>query len=78
VTTGTCIDCGVTILGERPRCPACHDRHAEELVAEDVTTPRDRTSPESWIRILFNWLVAAQIAGAIVLTIWIVLARGCR
>lgn len=29
----SCVDCGTTIIGERLRCPACHDTHAVCVVA---------------------------------------------
>ena len=29
----SCVDCGTTIIGERLRCPACHDTHAAGVVA---------------------------------------------
>ena len=53
----SCVDCGTTIIGERLRCPACHDAHASCVVAahpsetdvatddamdDAVTAPRSR------------------------------------
>jgi len=89
MTVTSCIDCGTTILGERPRCPRCHDAHARELASDTaawsaegapdddaVTAPRPRR--ESVIRILLRWLVVAQGVAAIVLGAMIVLTRGCR
>lgn len=82
--TGDCVDCGMTILGGALRCPACHAKHAEEVtfyahpaVDEDAVTAR-RERHESAIRILLRWFVWVQCAAAIVLTIWIILSRGCK
>ena len=53
----SCVDCETTIIGERLRCPACHDTHAASVVAahpsetdvatddamdDAVTAPRSR------------------------------------
>jgi anti-sigma factor RsiW len=37
-----CVDCGTTVIGERPRCPACHDRHAAVMADDIVTAPQPR------------------------------------
>lgn len=46
VRTSTCVGCATPIIGERLRCPACHDRHVAALIAapgdEDMTVPRQR------------------------------------
>lgn len=31
-----CVDCATTIIGERLRCPACHDQHAAGLAKTRV------------------------------------------
>jgi hypothetical protein len=41
-TVSACVDCGTTVIGERPRCPACHDRHAVVLADDIVTAPQMR------------------------------------
>lgn len=43
VKVSACVDCETPIIGERLRCPACHDRHADRLLVgdEDVALPRD-------------------------------------
>lgn len=74
MTVNSCVDCGTTILGERPRCPRCHDDHARTLVTDaDVTA-----TPRSAGQILLQYLVAAQFVAAIVLGAAIALTRGCR
>lgn len=75
-----CLDCETTIIGERLRCPACHDQHTTSLLAsgEDVTLPRDRVRRKSSI-----WRVALPVFGAVQLAIIVVIlvvstAKGCR
>lgn len=75
-----CVDCGMTILGERPRCPACHDRHAAELVVaepsdEDATAPRRRARGGA-PTILARWFVTVEMIVIVVLGL-VVVARGC-
>jgi hypothetical protein len=75
-----CVDCGVTILGERPRCPACHDRHAAELVVaepsdDDATAPRRRARGGA-STILARWFVGAELIVIVVLGL-AVATRGC-
>ena len=67
-----CIDCATSIIGERLRCPACHDRHARAIVDEVIAEPRKA----SVLQILLGWLVAAEMIAAVVVGIAIVL-RGC-
>ena len=88
MTVTSCVDCGTTILGERARCPRCHDAHAVELAAappvdhdvdpgDDATTaPRPRH--RSVGQILLQYLVGAQFIAAILLGAFLVLTRGCR
>lgn len=63
----TCIECATTILGDRLRCPACHDQHATRLLAsgdEDVTLPRPRThkqSPSIWKGFVEGFVVVAAL-----------------
>jgi len=28
IKVSSCVDCAVSIIGDLPRCPACHARHA--------------------------------------------------
>lgn len=71
-----CVDCGTSIIGERLRCPACHDRHAAnfepEIGTETVASPRAGSA----LRILLPWLVAAEMIAAVVAGIAIAV-RGC-
>ena len=41
----SCVDCGTPIIGDRLRCPACHDFHAARMVAshQDDATDDDAT-----------------------------------
>ena len=75
--TSSCVDCATTIIGERLRCPACHDRHASGLLAgdEDVTLPRDRSRrrPSSG-KILMMAIGAAQVV--VIVTVLTIVAGG--
>jgi len=46
----SCVDCATPIIGERLRCPACHDRHAADLADEDTTLPRERSARPASVR----------------------------
>lgn len=76
----SCVDCATTIIGERLRCPACHDRHAESLLSgdEDVTLPRKRAATEPPVReALLAWLGTMLIL--VVLVVLLVFAkRSCQ
>lgn len=75
----SCVDCSTTIIGERLRCPACHDRHAVSLLSgnENATFPRDRSSrPLSIWHRLFAWFFIAQLATIVVLLL-VLAGRGC-
>lgn len=56
-----CVDCGTTIIGERPRCPACHGIHAAHV---------NRGSS------LVRWAVAIEVLGIVVLA-FVLLVKGC-
>lgn len=76
----SCVDCATPIIGDRPRCPACHDRHAASLLAgdEDVTIPRDLvTRPMSIWQILLAWLFVAQVV-AIAVFLLVLAGRSCQ
>jgi RNA polymerase subunit RPABC4/transcription elongation factor Spt4 len=80
LAVSACVDCGMTILGERPRCPACHDRHAAELIVaepsdDDATAPR-RHAGAGAPTILARWFVVAEMILIVVLGL-VVAARGC-
>lgn len=68
-----CIDCDTTIIGERLRCPACHDQHAKsfafEVEDDVVVTP-------SAFKILLTWLVVAEMIAAVVAGL-VLAVRGC-
>ena len=76
----SCVDCATPIIGERLRCPACHDRHAGNLLSgdEDVTLPRRRSARSPSAReALAAWLGAAFII--VVVAIFLVIAgRSCQ
>jgi hypothetical protein len=72
VKVSACIDCDTSIIGERLRCPACHDRHASAIVDEVIAQPREASA----IRILLGWLVMAEMIAVVIAGIAIVL-RGC-
>jgi hypothetical protein len=79
----TCVDCATTIIGECLRCPACHDRHAAELVAtvmdDDVTAPRDRHDEASGDLLpgfLVRWVVVLEVVAIVALGL-ILGARAC-
>lgn len=74
LSVSACVDCDTTIIGDRLRCPACHDRHARSFVFEDegevvVAVP-------STFKILLTWLVAAEMIAAIVAGC-VLAVRGC-
>lgn len=87
----SCVDCGTPIIGDRLRCPACHDQHAATLVAgdEDVTLPRDR-APKSSVRessvrdALIAWIVRIATLLIIALNIMLLgvvlllIQKGCQ
>jgi hypothetical protein len=79
----SCVDCATPIIGDQPRCPACHDQHADDLLAGEVvgddeaTTPRDRTDLVSTWQSLVAWLIAALIVGTTALGLALA-GRGCR
>lgn len=85
VNVSSCVDCKTPIIGERLRCPACHDLHAAQLSTvsssvndEDVTLPRDRSRRSPSTRdVLIVWLGASLIvlATAVIL---MMLARSCQ
>lgn len=75
----SCVDCATPIIGERLRCPACHDRHAVNLLSgdEDVTLPRRRSAKSPSVREeLVAWLGIPRIL-VIVAVLLVVAGRKC-
>jgi len=89
MTTATkvssCVDCGTTIIGERLRCPACHDLHASRFsafrqddAADDAVTaprPRQRVRVANQAR-RAQWIVAIEVLAIVGLAL-VLLVKGC-
>ena len=81
-----CVDCGTTIIGERPRCPACHGIHAARVAAshQDDATDDAVTAPRARERVrvmnrgssLVRWAVAIEVLGIVALAL-VLLVKGC-
>lgn len=71
VRISACVDCGTAIIGERLRCPACHQVHASSLVAVPI---EDRSG--SGLNLLARWVLAAELICGVALGIAIAV-RGC-
>lgn len=71
VRISACVDCATPIIGERLRCPACHQQHATVLVDVPV---RDRA--RSGLDLLARWVLAGETLCAVALGIAIAV-RGC-
>jgi hypothetical protein len=71
-----CVDCATTIIGDRLRCPACHDLHARSFVFEGGDGENDTMAPPSTLKILLTWLVVAEMIAAIVAGC-VLAVRGC-
>lgn len=83
VRVGACVDCATTIIGERLRCPGCHGRHAEELMAatvcvvdgddldDAVTAPRPRSAADPGL--VVSW-IAVVVVLAITVSVMLLLA----
>ncbi len=73
--TSTCVDCGTTIIGERLRCPACHDQLAALLAATNGPEVSARPRPSFGRSLLAVTVVAEAL---IMIACGLVLAfRGC-
>jgi hypothetical protein len=79
----TCLDCSTIVIGERLRCPACHEMHAANLI-DDQTMPRQRvvvdleddatTAPRQRTGSIFaRWIVGLEVLAVIALGIVFVL-----
>jgi hypothetical protein len=87
-TVSACVDCGTTVIGERPRFPACHDRHAAVMADDIVTAPQTRLDVEITTprprRITLGrrpsfvvaWLVGIEIVVIVALGV-VFLVKGC-
>lgn len=72
----SCVDCATTIIGDRLRCPACHDQHTTG--DEDATVPRSRASREASVgEALAAWLVASLIV-TVVVVLMVSAGRSCQ
>jgi len=78
--SSTCIDCPTMIIGERLRCPACHQRHAVTLVGslgdDDATTRRPRAESDASVSLLARWAVVLEVIVAVVLGL-VLAVKGC-
>lgn len=81
----TCVDCATPIIGERRRCPACHDLHASRVVAapqddatDDATdaVTRQRVRGVNQTRRWVVALVAIEVLGIVGLAL-VLLVKGC-
>lgn len=77
MTVTTCIECGVTILGERLRCPSCHQGHARAISETEVVEEEEPSFLEKGIfHALLAWVVGFEILMLFVLAavFWV---QGC-
>ena len=76
----SCVDCATTIIGDRLRCPACHDRHADNLLSGDeyVALPRKRAATAPSVReALIAWLGTMLILVGVVVLL-VIAKRSCQ
>jgi hypothetical protein len=88
MTTATkvssCVGCGTPIIGDRSRCPACHDEHAalvvtsyqDDVTDDTVTAPRSRVHVVNRSSALVRWAVAIEVLGIVGLAL-VLLVKGC-
>ena len=74
VRTSACVDCATPIIGDRLRCPACHEDHAATIAQAPMTAPA--ASRESFWQILLSCVVITVILALIVCTL-VLATRGC-
>lgn len=83
-----CVGCATPIIGERLRCPACHDQHAASVatdasissptIDDDVTLPRPRSRRGTSVReAVLAWIGACVIV-ALAAVFLVVAARSCQ
>lgn len=70
----TCIDCGMTIIGSRFRCPACQDNNAVALAETPIPAEVVRAAKMS--NLVARWVVVVEAVATIILALAL-LARGC-
>jgi hypothetical protein len=81
VRVATCVACGIPIVGDRMRCPACHAEHADALVEtafgydDDETVPRPRSDGEQMPDNLSRWVGIAEAIGIVVFALLLVATR---
>lgn len=81
-TMSACVDCATPIVGERQRCPTCHQLHATLLIArplhdEDVlTTRRPREGRNGSLHMLAWGVVVIELISIAVFGL-ILAMRGC-
>jgi hypothetical protein len=61
--TSMCVDCNTPIIGERLRCPACHDQISMEIAKAAV--PRQGSVGQ----VLIAWAVFVEIIAIVVCAI---------
>ena len=64
-----CVDCTITLIGERVRCPACHARHASRVSMTDVPVSTQVPSRK--------WRHAIEAIGVVVVLGLAIAAKGC-
>lgn len=85
----SCVDCATPIIGERLRCPACHDFHAARMAAshqddamddamdDAVTAPRSRQRVHVSNRhASVRWFAVIEFFAIVGLAI-VLLVKGC-
>ena len=84
----SCVGCGTPIIGERLRCPACHDEHAAQIAtpAMDDTTDDAQTVPRPKQRVrvanrahprdLVRWVIELLVVSGLAL-VFVLWEKGC-
>lgn len=85
----SCVECQTPIIGDRPRCAACHERHAAEFLNsseisaftdgdEDVTLPRRRLRREPSLRDAFAAWIGSCLIVVLTMILLMIMGRGCQ
>jgi len=79
----SCVDCATPIIGDRLRCPACHDQHAATVPFvsvgdEDVTLPRKRSRQAVAVRDTVTAWLATGLVVVVVAVLLMTTGRGCQ
>lgn len=61
VKVSACVDCATSIIGDRLRCPACHEQYGQK---------------ESFGRVAISWVVFAELL-VVLVCCFILVTRGC-